>query len=47
MERLCVYPYIVCIHAVKNINVKVFNLVSKTNETSHIEWHTTCKWKCN
>ena len=26
---------------VKNLNVKVFNLVSGTNETSHIEWHET------
>ena len=31
---------------IKNINVKVFNLMSKTNETRHIEWHKTCKCKC-
>ena len=30
----------------KNINVKVFNLMSRTNETRHIEWHETCKCKC-
>ena len=24
---------------VKNINVKVFNPMSRTNETRHIEWH--------
>ena len=30
----------------KNINVKVFNLMSRTNETRHIEWHKTCKCKC-
>ena len=30
---------------IKNINVKLFNLMSRTNETSHIEWHKTCKWK--
>ena len=30
----------------KNINVKVFNLVLRTNETRHIEWHKTCKCKC-
>ena len=30
---------------VKNINVGVFNLVSRTNETRHIEWHETCKCK--
>ena len=29
---------------VKNLNVKVFNLMSKTNETRFIEWHET--WKC-
>ena len=31
---------------IKNINVKVFNLMSRTNETKHIEWHETCKCKC-
>ena len=31
---------------VKNLNVKVFNLVSGTNETKRIEWHETCKFKC-
>ena len=31
---------------IKNINVKVFNLMSRTNETRHIEWHKTCKRKC-
>ena len=24
-------------------NVKVFNLISRTNETRFIEWHETCK----
>ena len=24
---------------VKNLNVKVFNLMSRTNETRHIKWH--------
>ena len=27
-------------------NVKVFNLLSRTNETRHIEWYETCKCKC-
>ena len=27
-------------------NFKVFNLMSRTNETRHIEWHETCKCKC-
>ena len=31
---------------IKNTNVKVFNLMSKTNETRHIKWHKTCKCKC-
>ena len=31
---------------VKNLNVKVFNLMSRTNETRHIKWHETCKCKC-
>ena len=31
---------------VKNLNVKVFNLMSRTNETRQIEWHETCKCKC-
>ena len=31
---------------IKNINVKALNLMSRTNETRHIEWHKTCKCKC-
>ena len=31
---------------VKNINVKVFNLMSRSNETRHIKWHEICKCKC-
>ena len=31
---------------VKNLNVKVFSLMSRTNETRHMEWHETCKCKC-
>ena len=30
----------------KNINVRVSNLMSRTNETRHIKWHETCKCKC-
>ena len=30
----------------KTLNVKVFNLISRTNETRHIEWHGTCKCEC-
>ena len=31
---------------VKDLNVEVFNLMSRTNETGHIKWHKTCKCKC-
>ena len=31
---------------VKNLNVKVFSLMSRTNETRNIKWHETCKCKC-
>ena len=31
---------------VKDLNVKVFNLMSRTNETRHIKWHETCKCIC-
>ena len=31
---------------VKNLNVRVFNLMSLTNETRHIKWHETCKCIC-
>ena len=30
-------------NVVKNLNVKVYKLMSRTNETRHIEWHETCK----
>ena len=41
-------PYaILCVlDAVKNLNVKVFSLMLRTNKTRHIEWHKTCKSKC-
>ena len=31
----------------KNLNVKVFNIMSKTNETRHIKWHEAykCEYK--
>ena len=31
---------------IKDLNIKVFNLMSRTNETRFIEWHETCKCKC-
>ena len=41
-------PYAkICVpDVVKNLNVKVFNLMSRTNETRHIKWHEMCKCKC-
>ena len=28
------------------MNIKVFNLMSRTNETRHASWHETCECKC-
>ena len=38
------YPYVnICVpDVVKDLNVKVSNLMSRTNETRFIEWHKTC-----
>ena len=30
----------------KNINVKAFNLISRTIETRYTKWHETCKGEC-
>ena len=42
------YPYakIWVPHVVKNLNVKVFNLISRTNETRQIEWHERSQCEC-
>ena len=41
------HPYAkICVpNQIKNINVKVFNRFSRTNEKKHIKWHKTCKCK--
>ena len=41
-------PYAkICVSdVVKNLNVKVKNLMTLTNETRHIKWHKTCKCIC-
>ena len=41
-------PYIKsCVpNVVKNKNVKVFNSISFTNQTKHIEWHEICECNC-
>ena len=31
---------------VKNLDVKVFNLMSRSNETRSMKWHGTCKCIC-
>ena len=32
--------------AVKNLNIKICNRMSRTNERRHIKWHETCKCQC-
>ena len=41
-------PYAkICVpDVVKNLSVKVFNLMSRTNEARRIKWHETCKCEC-
>ena len=41
-------PYAkICVpNVIKDLNVKVFNLMSRTNETRFIKWHETCKCIC-
>ena len=40
-------PYVkTCVPSViKNLNVNVFSLMSRTTETRHIQKHETCKYK--
>ena len=38
--RLCVPDF------VKNINLKVFNLVSWSNQTKQIKWYESCRCEC-
>ena len=40
MAQLCVPD------VVKDINIKVFNLLARINETRRIVWHETCKCIC-
>ena len=41
-------PYArICVpDTVKDLNVKVFNLMTLTNKTRHIKWHESCKCIC-
>ena len=40
------YANMCVLDVVKNSNIKVFNLMSRTNETRDIEWQEACKCKC-
>ena len=40
LAKLCV------LNVAKNLNLKVFNLMSRANETRHIKFHETCKCEC-
>ena len=40
------YARICVLDTLKNLNVKVFNLMILTNETRPIKWHETCKCIC-
>ena len=42
------HPYAkICVpDTVKDLNVRVFNPMSRTNETRHMKWHETCECIC-
>ena len=40
MQKMCVPD------VVKNLNVKVCDLMSRTNVTRRLKWQETCKRKC-
>ena len=40
------YAKICVLDIVKDLNVRVFNLMSRNNETRHIKWDKTCKCIC-
>ena len=40
------YTRICTCDIVKNLNVKVFKLMTLTNESRHIKWHESCKCIC-
>ena len=41
-------PYArICVpDVIKNLNVKAFNLLTRTNETRQTKWHESCKCIC-
>ena len=40
------YAKICAPNVIKDLNIKVFNLMSRTNEAKNIKWHETCKCEC-
>ena len=40
------YAKICAPDVVKDLNVKAFNQMLRTNETRHMKWHETCECKC-
>ena len=40
------YAKICVADIMNNLNVKIFNLMSRINEARFIEWHEICKCKC-
>ena len=40
------YAKLCLLDVVKNINIKAFNLMSRTNETRHMSLHETCGCRC-
>ena len=40
------YPKMCVPDVIKHLNVKVFNLMLRTNEARHTKWHETYKCKC-
>ena len=40
------YAKLSVLDVVQNLSIKVFNLVSRTNETREIKWYETFKCKC-
>ena len=43
MIRMLKYVFLT---KLKKTNIKVFNLMSRANETRHIKWYKTCKCRC-
>ena len=48
MHGSCNNLYVkICVpDVIKDVNVKVFNLMSRIDETRHVSWYETCTYKC-